>query len=175
MPFKGEPRKCKYCHLEAKKNIIKGRNKGWLRTCGSTKCLKKQYKLTSINKKKKVYCERICKLCNKKYKAVGTQKWCKVCVPDKIWRRRVQRYNISKPDWNELFIKQGGKCALCKNEPTVVDHCHTNGYVRGLLCSSCNFLIAAIDKPSFMNKAIKYIKEAYNANEKSKTKSIFVG
>lgn len=128
-----------------------------------------QYKLNSVSKQKKVYCMRTCLLCEEQYRAVGTQKWCNECVPDYTARRRAQRYGISQRDWDEMYLKQGAKCALCINEPTVVDHCHEKGHVRGLLCSACNFLIAAIDKPEFMNKAIKYIEEAQNADEISST------
>ncbi|WP_460398946.1 endonuclease domain-containing protein [Actinophytocola sediminis] len=39
---------------------------------------------------------------------------------------------------------QEGRCALCGGEVplrwTVADHCHTTGWVRGLLCISCNKL-----------------------------------
>jgi len=38
---------------------------------------------------------------------------------------------------------QGGICAICKKPPQqnkrlAVDHCHTTGDIRGLLCDLCN-------------------------------------
>lgn len=172
MPFKSEAqqkkpplRACKYCPNEAKKNIINGRNKGWLRTCGNQKCLTMQYKLSSVSLKKIKICIRKCGLCKEDYKAIATQKWCKKCVPDIAARRRAQRYNISHPEWSELLLLQGGTCALCENTPTCVDHCHEHGHVRGLVCSSCNFLLGVVDRPRFIEKALRYIQEAKNANQ----------
>lgn len=41
-----------------------------------------------------------------------------------------------------ILAKQNGKCALCQNErllsEVVLDHCHTTGRVRGVLCTTCN-------------------------------------
>lgn len=41
----------------------------------------------------------------------------------------------------ELFDMQGGLCAICagmEGRDLVVDHDHETGYIRGLLCRSCN-------------------------------------
>jgi hypothetical protein len=41
-----------------------------------------------------------------------------------------------------LFEEQRGRCATCEDEAEikklVVDHCYRTGYIRGLLCVSCN-------------------------------------
>ncbi len=54
------------------------------------------------------------------------------------------KYGITLDDYNEMFIKQDGKCAVCGNHQSeiktalAVDHCHSTGKVRGLLCGNCN-------------------------------------
>ncbi len=54
------------------------------------------------------------------------------------------KYGITLDDYNEMFIKQDGKCAICGNHQSeikttlVVDHCHSTGKIRGLLCGNCN-------------------------------------
>lgn len=54
------------------------------------------------------------------------------------------KYDISLDEYNEIFIKQDGKCAVCgKHQSEIktalaVDHCHSTGKVRGLLCGNCN-------------------------------------
>ena len=57
-------------------------------------------------------------------------------------------YNITAHDYNEMFREQKGLCKICNSEgfvmakhhkmKLVVDHCHTTGEVRGLLCHNCN-------------------------------------
>lgn len=60
MPFKSKNfyhtrtfRKCKYCDKEAKRNIYKGRNKGYYRTCGAKECVQKNWKLPEVINKKR--------------------------------------------------------------------------------------------------------------------------
>ena len=57
------------------------------------------------------------------------------------------RYGISIQDYDMMFAEQGGKCLICKADKACktgrfrffsVDHCHTTGAVRGLLCTKCN-------------------------------------
>ena len=54
------------------------------------------------------------------------------------------RYGITLDDYNSMFEKQKGKCAICKRhqmdvkQKLCVDHCHATGNVRALLCNRCN-------------------------------------
>src|SRR6187402_1147273 len=71
------------------------------------------------------------------------QVYCKRCS-------YLQNYGISAVDYDKLFSQQNGLCKICKNpeadvypstgkiKSLSVDHCHTTGQVRGLLCSKCN-------------------------------------
>lgn len=58
--------------------------------------------------------------------------------------RLKSRYRISLQSWEEMFEAQSGRCAICREAPAagrfglVVDHCHSTGLVRGLLCAPCN-------------------------------------
>ena len=54
-------------------------------------------------------------------------------------------YGITPEKYDEMLAAQGGVCAICKSEDTKhksdkfnIDHNHTTGEVRGLLCGSCN-------------------------------------
>jgi hypothetical protein len=53
-----------------------------------------------------------------------------------------KRYGISQAQYDELLLKQKGVCLGCGNPPSKrkldVDHNHTTGKVRGLLCHHCN-------------------------------------
>ena len=53
-------------------------------------------------------------------------------------------YKITLEDYNKMFAKQKGYCAICgKHQSKVkfrlaIDHNHKTGKIRGLLCSFCN-------------------------------------
>lgn len=54
------------------------------------------------------------------------------------------KYGITIDDWNRMFELQKGACAICKIAGVClcVDHNHTTGKVRELLCVQCNYAIA---------------------------------
>ena len=65
----------------------------------------------------------------------------------------------------ELSEKQGGRCAICGVEfatldPQLwhVDHCHTSGVTRGLLCQGCNTALGKFnDSAALLRKAADYL------------------
>src|SRR5258705_11429755 len=63
----------------------------------------------------------------------------------KNWLKRL--YGLSIEDFDKMFQKQKGLCAICKNPQSesikslAVDHCHKTGKVRGLLCNGCNLSV----------------------------------
>lgn len=74
-------------------------------------------------------------------------------------------YGIDATDHADLMAIQGGRCAICgysdmsntKMFP-VVDHCHTTGAIRGILCSNCNQGIGKFkDNPKLLFAAIAYL------------------
>lgn len=76
--------------------------------------------------------------------------------PDAVRGYRLKRqYGITVADYNRMFEKQGGVCAICKKPESArgnhgtarelaVDHCHDTGKVRGLLCTGCNTAIGKL-------------------------------
>lgn len=58
--------------------------------------------------------------------------------------RRVQlaQYDLTEEQYASILEDQGGTCAICNSPPKkinlAVDHCHTTGKVRGILCGTCN-------------------------------------
>lgn len=73
------------------------------------------------------------------------------------------RYGISLADYHQLILRQNNACAICNNEFTKtphVDHCHSGGHVRGLLCFNCNRALGHFqDSGEIMRSAIKYIEQ----------------
>lgn len=85
-------------------------------------------------------------------------------------------FGMTPAQYHEMLDKQGGVCAICKRQESrktksgkpqwlAVDHCHDSLAVRGLLCGSCNNLLArANDDPEILAAAIRYL-EAAKARE----------
>jgi hypothetical protein len=80
-------------------------------------------------------------------------------------------YGITLKDYEEMFEKQRGVCAICGNPETrksrysgicrlTIDHNHITKNVRGLLCHKCNNGLGNfVDNPEILLKAISYLKE----------------
>jgi len=75
-----------------------------------------------------------------------------------------KKYGISIDEWRSMWSAQSGKCArcsVCMVEPpqlsgrngrtsvtdACVDHCHSTGIVRALLCGPCNRRIGHLERP----------------------------
>jgi len=76
------------------------------------------------------------------------------------------RYGITPEMYAAQLAAQNGVCALCFQPPkgTVktrrlwVDHCHTSGKVRGLLCPACNLALGKIwSDPVLLARAAAYV------------------
>jgi hypothetical protein len=56
-----------------------------------------------------------------------------------------QSYGITVEQYDVLSSQQNGVCAICGRPPVkrrlAVDHNHTTGQIRGLLCIACNTLV----------------------------------
>ncbi len=64
-------------------------------------------------------------------------------------RRRLKRkYGLSPETVEAMRQKQGGRCAICERATSrlFVDHCHTRGHVRALLCQTCNTFLGWYEK-----------------------------
>lgn len=64
----------------------------------------------------------------------------------------------------QLLLKQDGCCAICNipekdlKRKLSIDHCHTTGHIRGLLCGRCNTLLGfAKDSTYILKGAIDYL------------------
>lgn len=79
-------------------------------------------------------------------------------------------FGIDLGEYQRMFVKQDGVCAICK-QPEVsqrnghakwlaVDHDHTTGAIRGLLCNNCNPMLGyAKDDTTRLMAAVEYLKE----------------
>ena len=105
-----------------------------------------------------------CKACCIK----DTRQWRDNKTPEQLKDLYLKRtYGITLENYNELLIAQDCKCAICSKEldfeawgadSPVVDHCHTQGHVRGILCNECNRGLGYFrDNVNALAKAISYL------------------
>ncbi len=85
------------------------------------------------------------------------------------------KYGITYSEYLSMLESQDGVCSICGRpekllgkggctRPLNVDHCHTTGKVRGLLCASCNLALGNLeDSVDYLRAAIKYLEKS---NEK---------
>lgn len=72
-----------------------------------------------------------------------------------------RNYGLSLDEINSMREAQNSSCAICEETTNlVVDHNHTSGIVRALLCSRCNQGLGLFrENPIHLAQAIKYLKE----------------
>lgn len=83
--------------------------------------------------------------------------------------RFIAKYGITSQEYKELESSQSGVCAICwgkdrdcRNRPLSVDHDHSTGKVRGLLCGHCNKALGLLnDNLSTVEKAFRYMEKHY--------------
>ena len=126
-------------------------------SCKQEKQLTEFYKSTASGHQKE------CKKCNAERKS----KWHKTEVGklSSANTKLKRRFGIDMAEYNRMLEKQEGKCLICESTEShlghrlAVDHCHTTGAIRGLLCKSCNVGIGNLkDDINLVEKAVAYLK-----------------
>jgi len=79
-------------------------------------------------------------------------------------RVRMKRYGITPDEYKILLQSQNYKCATCHSEDPggkdwCIDHCHTSGRVRGLLCRACNLALGMVkDNQQTLENMLSYLR-----------------
>lgn len=91
-----------------------------------------------------------------------------LCKPCFSFRNRELRlknlYGLTIQDYETMLDNQDRKCAICHvgfgTRQFDIDHNHTTGKVRGLLCNNCNQMLGqAKDSILVLERAIQYLEE----------------
>ncbi len=152
-----------------------------LKTCAACKIDKEITEFVSQgNGQYTSYCKDCHRNRGQKYKADNPQK-VKESLKNSYKRHRVKRsyenllkhYGISPKEYVEMLEKQKNVCFICAKAEVstyrgvvkrlAVDHDHTTGKVRALLCSSCNLAVGFV-KEDF-KIAIKLAEYIHNHKE----------
>ena len=91
--------------------------------------------------------------------------------PDQQREKNLRKsFGLGVDDYETILRNQDYRCKLCgvsaeeekkrTSKRLAVDHCHTTGKIRGLLCRKCNTGLGNFnDDINLMTKAINYLKE----------------
>jgi len=103
----------------------------------------------------------------------GFSTYCKACQAkyykenriEKLNKARTRNYGITLEEFNKKIIQQNNACDICKlpfvpHKNPCVDHNHTTGKVRSLLCTHCNAGIGHFKESiQIMQSAQEYLKK----------------
>jgi hypothetical protein len=106
-------------------------------------------------------------------KATAQREW-RLRNPDAAARidrkKKYKQLGFTPEDYDRVYAEQGGLCALCgstgenqrhsnQTSRLHVDHCHSTGKVRGLLCFLCNSALGKFkDSIPTLLAAVEYLK-----------------
>ena len=115
----------------------------------------------------------------KKHNKDGLNHYCKVCennrgrmrYKDPLHREKVKygtilrNYGLTKEEYLLKLEKQNHKCTICNHDlkndrKTSIDHCHSTGIIRDILCDKCNRMLGNVKEDiDYLNNLINYIKK----------------
>lgn len=106
----------------------------------------------------------------RKWREHNSDTWKGMCLRKDYWPHLSAAEALI--EYQKLFNKQGGKCAICPNECMCIDHDHLTGKVRGLLCHTCNSMLGhSKDNPKTLEAGADYLR-AHCANRTEENNEI---
>ena len=141
-------------------------------------CACKQFKpATEFNRNRSTYdkLQSACRDCGKKHasnyakanreeNAARARKWRAKNKDRSRDHGYKARYRLAYGTYAKMLEAQNGKCAICQTDTPGgkgrfhVDHCHTTGAVRGLLCHNCNVGLGNLrHDPELILSATRYL------------------
>lgn len=76
----------------------------------------------------------------------------------------LRKYGMTVASYAAMHRTQNGKCKICREPERVpgkrlsIDHNHSTGVVRGLLCNRCNIGVGKfLDNPKLLRRAAGYL------------------
>jgi hypothetical protein len=92
----------------------------------------------------------------------------------------LKKYKLTPGQFKKMVLIQNNKCGICEKDlskvkingsgtgPYNIDHSHTTGKIRGILCPLCNKALGLLkDNAEIIKNAIKWLEEKGTSNENS--------
>ncbi len=132
-----------------------------------SKCRKKKLLFEFAKNKRNVDgLEYRCKECKSKSGKIFRKENLEFCLKRERRKNIKLRYGLTIEQWEEMFKQQQGCCAICGEHQSelkktlVVDHRHSNGKIRELLCGNCNRMLGCVkENIGTLKKAMDYLEK----------------
>jgi hypothetical protein len=107
----------------------------------------------------------------KRLDIVKANRWKAKSPKNRYEQHLKQKYGLSYEQYEQMFLSQGGLCAICRESETAknksgkpkklsVDHDHATNKVRALLCDGCNKAIGAMKESTLrLLAAVAYLEK----------------
>ena len=125
--------------------------RSWTRADGTTKTIRKSQCRDCISSKN----------LSRYHEKTSTQ----IAHRKASYKHRLKSYGLTPEGYEGLLEKAGHVCEICKAPPLKgrylsVDHCHTTGKVRGVLCNPCNSALGMLkENPDNLLAMLEYLKK----------------
>jgi len=113
---------------------------------------------------------KICDVCETSFiTSFSNRKRCsRKCTEEfheKVYKKFIWPYGITLEEYNQMFAEQDGCCKICKRHQSEfkgrlnIDHCHSTGRVRSLLCNQCNQALGLVrENKEVVKNMLEYLK-----------------
>lgn len=163
----GKRSSCKECEAESLK-VWADKNKHrepihvdfkWCRECLTTLSRDK----FTFSKISRDHLKDICSKCSTNKHANWMRKEKSKPISRKYYLKG--KFGITQETFDDMRRIQNNKCDICTEDfidrsdgrGIQIDHSHTTGFTRGLLCQKCNTMLAGVEKAEFLEKALEYL------------------
>ena len=100
-----------------------------------------------------------CKICKCTAQKAGYKRGDYTKVPYSYKSDIKYKYGMSMETYENMLIACDNKCQICGSDGKLnIDHCHSTGVVRGLLCTRCNTGLGKLgDSREGLLAALRYL------------------
>lgn len=153
--LKWHEERCRTCDAVFPRYTDPEGRQGWRKYC-SSQCSKEAHSYKRVEPS-----PRDCIQCGKSFVSLKGKICSSECREARRQEKSFRGHSISKDEFHALEEAQKGRCKICnKAKKLVIDHCHAEKHVRGLLCQQCNSGLGMFyDNTSFLSAAIEYLSE----------------
>lgn len=146
-------KKCSRCREIKSENLFSYQNKEkGIRVSACKKCLQESQKKNRVENIEEVREQDKKQYQKHKEKRVKAAREYRKKYPDRTRETNLKcRYGLTVEKYNEMLKEQNSRCAICgkprekHSRNFAVDHNHTTGKVRALLCDGCNYGVGFLE------------------------------